>query len=167
MDARTIAVRPIGTIRTPFASPQGVPIQPRAAAGAEGIVDLRPEYAAGLRDLDGFERIWLIYWFDRAAAPRMTVRPYMDDAEHGLFATRAPARPNAIGMSCVRLLAIEGPTLRVADVDMLDGTPLLDIKPYAPQFDVFEVTRAGWLQDRAVQGRRADARFHRPNGDAQ
>jgi len=96
---------------------------------------------------------------------RLTVRPYMDDTERGLFATRAPSRPNPIGISCVKLLGVEDATLRVADVDMLDGTPLVDIKPYAPQFDCFRAARTGWLEGRSVRDKRADNRFHNDEGD--
>ncbi|MFW6163530.1 MAG: tRNA (N6-threonylcarbamoyladenosine(37)-N6)-methyltransferase TrmO, partial [Planctomycetota bacterium] len=136
---------PIGTVHSPFAEARGTPIQPRAAEGAEGTVEVFEPYIAGLADLDGFERIWLLYWFDRAAGARMTVTPFLDGQPRGLFATRAPCRPNPIGLSCVRLLRIEGGVLHVADIDVLDNTPLLDLKPYAPAFDSFDVARTGWL----------------------
>jgi len=161
-------VDPIGVIRTPFATGAGTPIQPAMAQGAEGTVELRPEYAEALSDLDGFERVWLIYWFDRSSEPKLTVTPYMDTQPRGLFATRAPSRPNAIGMSCVRLLGVEGTTLRIADVDMLDGTPLLDIKPYVPRFDAYPDARDGWLAKSPKTVRddvRADDRFHNEEGD--
>ncbi len=138
-------LRPIGVIRTPFPTPEGTPIQPRMAEGAEGEVIVFEEFAEGLRDLEGFERIWLLYWFHCAAEPRLRVRPFLDEAEHGLFATRWPCRPNPIGMSAVRLLEIRGNLLRVGDVDIVDGTPLLDIKPFVPHFDCYEVQRVGWL----------------------
>jgi len=159
MSEHTMTIRPIGVIRTPFRQAAGTPIQPAAAAGAEGSVEIFPQYAAGLKDLDGFERVWLVYWFDRAGPPRLAVRPFLDDVERGLFATRAPSRPNPIGISPVRLLAVEGAVLRVAEVDVLDGTPLLDIKPYAPQFDCFPAARAGWLAGRSPAGRADDGRF--------
>jgi tRNA (adenine37-N6)-methyltransferase len=108
--------------------------------------------------LDGFERIWLIYWFDRARQAEFKVIPYLDREPRGVFATRAPSRPNPIGLSCVRLLAVEGTLLRVADLDVLDGTPLLDIKPYVPDWDVFEVKRVGWY-GLARGSRVADDRF--------
>jgi tRNA-Thr(GGU) m(6)t(6)A37 methyltransferase TsaA len=153
-------LRPIGVIRTPWRQPRGTPIQPPMAEGAEGRVEVDAELADGLADLDGFDRIWLVYWFDRAPDPRLRVTPFMDTVQRGLFATRAPCRPNRIGLSPVRLLRVEGATLHVADVDMLDGSPLLDIKPYAPTFDCFPGARAGWLDesdpDRPV---RADDRF--------
>ena len=154
-------LKPIGIIHTPFKQPNGTPIQPAFAKGAEGVVELYPEYAPGLKDLDGFDRIWLIYFCDRCADYRLIVKPYMDTKERGLFATRAPARPNPIGLSPVKLQRIEASILFVADVDMLDGTPLLDIKPYSPKFDCFEVSRTGWLANTRQDGRKADDRFHK------
>jgi tRNA-Thr(GGU) m(6)t(6)A37 methyltransferase TsaA len=151
-------LKPIGVIRTPFKQAAGTPIQPAFAEGAKGRIELFEEYAEGLRDLDGFERIWLLYWFDRTGPPCMTVTPFMDERPRGLFATRAPCRPNPIGLSPVRLLAVAENVLHVADVDVLDGTPLLDIKPYAPRFDHFHVGRSGWLE-RASGRTAADARF--------
>jgi len=150
---------PIGSIRSPFQEPAGTPIQPAFAGEAEGIVEVLPEYAEGLRDLDGFERIWLIYWLDRAPPPRLLVMPFRDDVHRGLFATRAPCRPNPIGLSCVRLLGIERNLLTVGGVDILDGTPVLDIKPYVPQFDAFPQSRAGWLEKGGNNRTLADHRF--------
>lgn len=155
---------PIGVIHTPFTEPLGTPIQPAAAKGARGTVEVLEKYAEGLKDLDGFERVWLVYWFDRAAETRLLVRPYLVEEAHGLFATRAPCRPNPIGISSVKLVSVEGNVLHVEDVDMLDGTPLLDIKPYVSHFDVFDVERNGWL-DEALRRRKlteaeADGRFH-------
>jgi tRNA-Thr(GGU) m(6)t(6)A37 methyltransferase TsaA len=152
-------VKPIGIIRTPFQEPAGTPIQPSRSGGAKGTIEVFPEYTDGLKDLDGFERIWLIYWLDRAPAPRLLVIPFLDDRERGVFATRAPARPNAIGMSSVRLLRILNNTLEVADVDILDGTPLLDIKPYVAEFDCHSVEKSGWLDQSSQQRSVADARF--------
>ena len=152
-------LKPIGVIRTPFPEPAGTPIQPGMSEGAEGRVIVFDEYREALSDLEGFERIWLVYWFHRAAPARMRVRPFLDSRERGLFATRAPCRPNPIGISCVRLLAIEGNALRISEVDIVDGTPLLDIKPYVPQFDAYPGARAGWLEDAGSGPRRADARF--------
>lgn len=153
-------LEPIGIVHSPLADAAGAPIQPRFAEGVEGTVEVFEPFAAGLRDLEGFERVWLIYWFHRAAPARLSVRPFRDDVEHGLFATRAPCRPNPVGMSAVRLLAMEGRTMRIADVDVLDGTPLLDIKPYAPQFDCYEVQRIGWL-GKGNRRTRADDRFEK------
>ena len=148
----------IGLIHSPYHQAEGTPIQPRWAAGIEGTVELFPEFAPGLRDLVGFDRIWLLYWFDRARTAQLEVVPYLDTQTRGIFATRAPSRPNCIGLSCVRLLAVEGSLLRVADLDALDGTPLLDLKPYVPDFDVFPVERVGWFA-RARGTPVADGRF--------
>jgi len=124
-------------------------------------VELFAGFRAGLRDIEGFERIWLLYSFDRASEPQLLARPYLDAMERGIFATRSPARPNCIGMSPVRLLGMQGAALLVADVDMLDGTPLLDIKPYVPAFDHFPVERVGWYKGVSAQGAVADGRFER------
>ncbi len=156
----TCELRVIGTIRSPLIEPAGAPIQPVYAEGLVGTVEVFEPYAEGLADLAGFERIWVLYWCHLASAPSMRVIPYRDNLERGLFATRAPARPNPIGLSCVRLLAVEGRRLRVADLDILDHSPLLDIKPYVPEFDSFPESRAGWLSRPAVQRKRADDRFH-------
>jgi len=155
----SLQLDPIGIIRSPFTQAAGTPIQASMAEGATGTVEILPAFAAGLKDLDGFDRIWLLYWFDRAVAPKLIVTPYLDDQPHGVFATRAPARPNAIGMSAVRLLRIDNCTLHVADVDILDGTPLLDIKPYVPQFDHLPAERTGWLRQACNRRRTADRRF--------
>ena len=151
---------PIGIIHSPHSQPTGTPVQSTYATGFTGTVEIFPAFAAGLRDLAGFERIWLIYWFDRVCAAQLEVVPYLDTASHGIFATRAPCRPNPIGFSSVRLLGIDGNLLRVADLDMLDGTPLLDLKPYVPAFDAFTAERIGWCS-RLAEGTRpvADDRF--------
>ncbi len=154
-----LQLEPIGYIKTPFLEPAGTPIQPSRARGARGTVRLEPQYVEGLRDLDGFERIWLIYWLHKAAPPRMLVTPFLDTREHGVFATRAPARPSPIGLSAVRLVAVQGNVLEVEDVDMIDGTPLLDIKPYAPEFDCYPGSAAGWLDEVSAGRRLADDRF--------
>ena len=121
-------------------------------------MEVFPEFAPGLRDLDGFARIWLVYWFNRARAAQLAVVPYLDMQSRGIFATRAPNRPNAIGFSCVELLAVDGNRLQVADLDVLDGTPLLDIKPFIPDYDVFPAERVGWYALARGTGK-ADERF--------
>jgi tRNA (adenine37-N6)-methyltransferase len=148
----------IGTIHSPFTATSGTPIQPRFST-AEGSVELFEPYAAALADLAGFDRIWLLYWFDRTSPARVTVTPFMDDTLRGLFATRAPCRPNPIGMSCVQILGVDGRTLRVGQIDILDNTPLLDIKPYAPRFDHLPADRSGWLDAIPPPRTTADDRF--------
>ena len=153
-------IKPIGVIHSPFHSPAGVPIQPVFADGVEGTVEVFEPFVEALSDLDGFERVWLLYWFDRVAGFKPKVTPYLDGTPRGLFATRAPSRPNPIGLSCVELRAVRGSTLHVANLDVLDGTPLLDIKPYVGKFDRFDVTRNGWLDTAAGHRPRADERFY-------
>ena len=156
-----IEFRPIGVIRTPFTTVDGMPIQASAAEGASGRIELDPGYVDALQDLDGFSHIILLYHLDRTGPARMHVTPYLDDREHGLFATRSPARPNPIGLSTVRLVSIAGNVLEIADVDILDGTPLLDIKPYVPALDDRPEARIGWYTDRLDRliGARSDRRF--------
>lgn len=147
MAGRHFILQPIGVIHTPFTSPSEVPIQ-AARSDTAGCVEVYPEYAPALKDLDGFSHVILVYWFHRADGFSFTVRPYLDDEQHGLFATRYPARPNPIGLSVVELVAVEGCTLQVRGVDVLDGTPLLDIKPFVPAFDHREGAQVGWLTGR-------------------
>ena len=156
-----IRMTEIGRVHSPFKQATGTPIQPYRAGSAPGYITLRPEFTDGLEDLEGFDRVWLIYWFHRASAARMSVIPYRDTLSHGLFATRVPARPNTIGLSCVRLLNIEGNILRLAEVDILDNTPLLDIKPYVPLYDNYPVQRCGWLDTVPDSPVVADDRFER------
>lgn len=153
-------LKPIGIIHTPFQQAAGTPIQPAAGGSIEGRVEVFSDYQAGLADLEGFERIWLLYWFDRVGPMQLLVTPFLDDRKRGIFATRAPCRPNPIGLSCVRIKTIERNIITVLGIDILDQTPLLDIKPYVPQFDCFENSRCGWLQGKQPHGRSADERFH-------
>jgi len=156
----------IGRIHSFFKQATGTPIQPSRSRGAEGYAEIAPQFAAALKDLEGFDRVWLIYWFDRASAAKLRVIPYRDVAERGLFATRAPARINPIGLSNVRLLRIEGTLLRLADVDILDDTPLLDIKPYVPQYDSYSVQRCGWVDSVPDLPVLADDRFEKKPANA-
>jgi tRNA (adenine37-N6)-methyltransferase len=156
----SITMQVIGVIRSPFTEAAGTPIQPVYGSGIEGTVLLNEPLSSALDDIEGFERIWLIYWMDRTGPFKPRVLPYRDTVEHGLFATRSPNRPNPIGMSVVRFLRREGVTLFIADMDILDGTPLLDIKPYVPEFDCRPNSRAGWFEKAGVDRRLADGRFH-------
>jgi tRNA-Thr(GGU) m(6)t(6)A37 methyltransferase TsaA len=156
-----IRYQPIGIIRSPFADIKGMPIQPNGAIGVPGTVELCPQFAPGLQDLDGFSHLLLLYHFHRAPARELTVTPFLDSCPHGTFATRAPSRPNPIGLSVVRLLSMEGHTLHIENVDILDGTPLLDIKPYVPEFDSWVAERIGWLEHSRLTADkvRSDDRF--------
>ncbi len=141
-----IEYNPIGIIHSPFKSPEGTPIQPSAAKGVRGEVDVYPEFAEGIEDLAGFSHVILLYHFHLSKKYNLKVKPFLDDQYHGLFATRAPARPNPIGLSVVRLTKIDNATLHVRDMDIVDKTPLLDIKPYVAEFDVRAVDKTGWLE---------------------
>jgi len=156
-----IIYKPIGIIHSPFKEPRGTPIQPSAAGDVEGMVEVFPEYVEGLKDIEGFSHLILIYHFHLVKRSALQVKPYMDDQSHGVFATRAPARPNSIGISIVRLLEVEDTKLHIQGVDVVDGTPLLDIKPYVPQFDAGAVERIGWLETNVNRLPRAkdDGRF--------
>lgn len=140
-----LSVTPIGLICSPHTEAKDAPIQPvYADQQAVGHVEVDPHYADCLKDIEGFERIWLLYWFHKAGEVSQLVTPYLDQQEHGVFATRYPARPNPIGFSSVRLTGRDGCVLFIADVDILDQTPLLDIKPYIRKFDCFDTQRHGW-----------------------
>jgi len=143
-----VKYKPIGIIYSPFKQPHGTPIQSAGAQDIEGTVELVPEYMEGLKDIDGFSHIILVYNFHLAKGHSLKVKPYMDDQSRGVFATRAPTRPNPIGISIVRLVRVDGNTLHIKDVDIIDGTPLLDIKPYVPEFDIRKAEKIGWLEKR-------------------
>ncbi len=168
-DGTDIALYPIGTIHTPFAEAVGTPIQGALSGQARGEVVVNSALGEGLADLDGFSHIILIYLFDRITKARLKVKPYLDTEHRGIFATRSPSRPNPIGITVVRLIEIDGLILRVSGVDMLDGTPLLDIKPSIPQFDDHQHRRCGWFEPHLEALRDgqtvpvADDRFHRKN----
>lgn len=140
-----IKYKPIGIIHSPFRKPRGTPIQPSAARDIQGTVEIFSEYVEGLKDIEGFSHITLIYHLHLSKRYSLKIKPFMDDTPRGLFATRAPSRPNPIGISTVRLDKVEGTTLYIRDVDIVDGTPLLDIKPYVPEFDLREKFKRGWL----------------------
>ena len=160
--AEEILFSPIGVIHTPFSRLEGMPIQPGGARDVVGQLELRPELAPALADLDGFSHVYLLYCFHASQGFAPVVTPYLDKTPRGLFATRAPRRPNPIGLSVVEVLAVAGNVVTVRGVDVLDGTPLLDIKPYAPAFDApAGPVRGGWTEGCGgdVAGARADARF--------
>ena len=148
--------KPIGIIRTPHVETSQTPIQPVFAKGIPGTVEVFPEYVDGLMDLDKFSHLYLLYYFNRAKETKLKVKPYLEDELHGIFATRAPHRPNKIGISVVKLLKIEKNILHIEDVDILNGTPLLDIKPYIARFDTRDEVRSGWQDE--IQDDTADVR---------
>jgi tRNA (adenine37-N6)-methyltransferase len=159
-----ILFHPIGVVHSSFLQQAGTPIQSALADDAKGWIDVDPAFALALQDLHEFERIWVLYHLDRTADFKPLVTPFLDTTRRGLFATRSPARPNPIGISVLRLLSVEGVRVDVAGMDILDGTPLLDIKPYVPDFDAFSPSRAGWFDRVAKVGTRADGRFDRCPG---
>ena len=156
-----IEFTPIGIIHSPFMEPEGMPIQPVGAARVKGTVEVFENFHPGLEDLDGFSHIILLYHFHRSHGFDLRVVPFMDSRKRGLFATRAPKRPNPIGLSVVQLDKIEHGVLHIQNVDILDGTPLLDIKPYVPEFDAQVEVRTGWLEKarKTVSRRKSDDRF--------
>ncbi len=144
MSEKKITFRPIGVIRSGHARAEETPIQPAFAEGCVGRAEILEEFEEGLRDLEGFSHVYLIYYLHGAGPPHLLVKPFLDDKVRGVFATRSPNRPNPIGLSVVRLLRREGRVLHLDRLDVLDGTPLLDIKPYSARFDRIEDTRNGW-----------------------
>ena len=158
---------PIGIIHTPFAEPTGMPIQPAGGREITGTVEIYPEFADGLMDIEGFSRIMLIYHFHRSRTCRLQLVPFLDTRPHGVFSTRAPNRPNPIGISIVSLMGREGTCLQISGVDMLDETPLLDIKPYLPECDAFCSERTGWFPSEGAHftTTRSDDRFSGTKSD--
>jgi tRNA-Thr(GGU) m(6)t(6)A37 methyltransferase TsaA len=153
-----ILIRPIGVVWSTFATPEGMPIQ---AAGSEvrGTIEIYPEFIDGARDLDGFDHLIVLYHFHLATKESLRVTPFLDDEPRGVFATRAPTRPNRIGVSVVQLLKLTGNVLDIANLDMISGTPVIDIKPYVPAFDTRAPGRIGWFAgklDRIVSVRADD-----------
>ncbi len=147
MNSEDILFKPIGIIHSPHKVLNEIPIQPVFAENIEGTVELYPEFIKGLKSLKHFSHIFLFYHFHKSEKTMLNLKPYLADEEHGIFATRAPHRPNKIGMSLVRLVNIEENILCLKDVDILDGTPLLDIKPYIKRFDSREDVLSGWQDD--------------------
>jgi len=159
-----IKFQQIGTIHTPFKETSDMPIQPAGARGVCGTIEILPEFAEGLKDLEGFSHLILIYHFHRVQKTKLSVTPFMDTKKRGVFATRAPMRPNPIGLSIVKLLDVEGNKIDIENVDMINNTPLLDIKPYVPEFDHQPYVRVGWLEKYRdkVHNHKSDDRFKHP-----
>lgn len=156
-----IILKPIGKIHSPYKKLEGMPIQPTGASGVVGTIELFKEFEGTLKDLEGFSHIYIIYLFHQSSGWKKTVKPFMDVVERGLFATRAPRRPNPIGLSLVEIKFISENMIEIANVDVLDGTPLLDIKPYIPEFEPTDSIRIGWMEGKAKKARskRSDTRF--------
>jgi len=154
-------MEPIGVIHSPFVKPEGMPIQPAGASGVEGTVEVFEQFRQGLKDLDGFSHIILLYYFHLSKGFSLQVIPFLDTCFRGVFATRAPKRPNPVGLSIVQLNRVEDGVLHIENVDIIDGTPLLDIKPYVKEFDCHSEVRSGWIEKSGltVSERKSDLRF--------
>lgn len=162
MQSKQITINSIGIIHTPFNDINGMPIQPLAAKGVQGHIELFPEYLEGLTDLEGFSHITLLYYFHKINGYDLLVKPFMDTETHGIFSTKSPKRPNSIGCSTVKLLGIENNIVHIEMVDMLNGTPLIDIKPFFSKFDNRINTKSGWLDNQEnilIRNLRSDTRF--------
>lgn len=157
----SIIFSPVGVIHTPFKEPKGTPIQTTAGRNVQATVEIFPEYEPGLKDLEGFSHIYLIFHLHLAGPCKLVTRPFLDTEERGIFSIRGPNRPNPIGISIVRLVRVEGNILHIRDVDMVDGTPLLDIKPYIPRVDRRDDYTIGWLEGKVehFEDTVADRRF--------
>lgn len=156
-----ITFKPIGLIHSPFTELEEMPIQPSGSLGVKGFFEIHPEFSHALQDLDGFSHLYAIYYFHKVQNWQAKVIPFLDTQERGLFATRAPKRPNPIGISLLEIICIKENRIDVNNIDILDGTPLLDIKPYIPQFEPAENIRIGWLNGKVqnVSNKRSDKRF--------
>jgi len=156
-----ITFEAIGLIFSPFKDLEAMPIQPTSEASAPGRVEIFPDYVKGLKDVDGFSHLILLYYMHAIRKQALIVTPFLDSSPRGIFATRAPTRPNPIGLSIVKLIRVDGGVLHVDDLDVLDGTPLLDLKPYVPEFDHRPEARIGWLEKAKgeIKLKTADDRF--------
>jgi len=158
---KQIKLNPIGIVHSPFFEAKGTPIQVPASKNTGGIVEVFTEFEEGLKDIEGFSHIILIYYFHLLKKTSLQSIPFLDSIVRGVFATRAPGRPNKIGFSVVKLERVEGNTLFIENLDIIDGTPLLDIKPCVPKFDFRDVTKTGWLENviHALPDAKDDGRF--------
>ncbi len=145
--SEVVSYKPIGILRTPHTISKKTPIQPVYAKGIRAKAIIHQQYVDGLQDIEGFSHVVLIYHLHKAKEPHLIIKPYMQDIFRGVFATRSPHRPNPIGMSVVKLIRHDGNVLEVEDIDILDDTPLLDIKPYIARFDILPDIRSGWQQE--------------------
>ncbi|MFZ5803047.1 MAG: tRNA (N6-threonylcarbamoyladenosine(37)-N6)-methyltransferase TrmO [Candidatus Omnitrophota bacterium] len=150
---KIIQLKPIGVIHTPYKEPKGIPIQGKFEKGVTGTIRLFPKYRAGLKDIEGFSHLILLYHFNRSKEERLIGKPFLEDVDHGIFAIRSPHRPNHIGFSIVKLKSVKGATITFTEVDILDGTPLLDIKPYVKHFDSRDKVKNGWIDNHFKSGK--------------
>jgi tRNA-Thr(GGU) m(6)t(6)A37 methyltransferase TsaA len=150
---KNITIKPVGIIHTPYKEPKGMPIQGKFKRGVTGTAKLFPEYKAGLKDIEEFSHVILIYHFNRSKEEKLIGKPFLEDIEHGIFAIRSPNRPNHIGFSIVKLKRLKGDILTFSEVDILDGTPLLDIKPYVKHFDSRDKVKNGWIDKHFKTGK--------------
>lgn len=157
----SVLFSPVGVVHSPHKELSGMPVQPPSAAGIAGEIEIFPEFAEGLLDIEGFSRIMVFYHLHRSAGPLLSAIPFLDTVPHGVFASRIPRRPNPLGFSVVRLLSRDRNILKIADVDILDGTPVLDIKPYVPEFDSYPNESSGWFAGKLddMSSKRSDDRF--------
>ena len=161
MNKEWIIYRPIGIIHTEFQDKRDAPIQGVFGKQAKGEVEVFPDFAAGLKDIGAFSHLILIYHFHRADVYSLIRRPFLEDKEHGIFAIRHFKRPNPIGLSVVKLESVKGNVLAISEVDILDGTPLLDIKPFVPSFDHRDGAKSGWVSNPQVDMARGESGKHR------
>jgi tRNA (adenine37-N6)-methyltransferase len=162
--AKKIIIKPIGVISTPYKEPKGMPIQGKFKSGVTGTARIFPEYKSGLKDIDGFSHVILIYYFNRAKEEKLTGSPFLEDTEHGIFAIRGPNRPNHIGFSIVKLESVKRDMITFSEVDILDGTPLLDIKPYVKYFDSRDKVKNGWIDKHFKSGKIPKRARSQPEG---
>ncbi len=154
--AKQYEIKPIGVIHSPYKTKQQCPIQAAAAPQGKGTIEIFPEYSAGLKDIDTFSHVILLYLFDQAGEVKLVRPTFLDDTPHGVFASRHPCRPNGIGFSIVKLDSCDGNSIEVSGIDVLDGTPLVDIKPYLPRFDCPDDANNGWAEDKQLRPKPQD-----------
>lgn len=154
-------IKPIGVIHSPYKSLINMPIQPKSAPDVEGQLEIYDEYSEGLKDLEGFSHVYILFSFHKASRTELIVKPFMDENLRGVFSTRSPLRPNHIGISLVEIVKIENNIVTFKGVDTLDGTPLLDIKPYIKKFDTVDKSTSGWQKEKPqdITGIKSDDRF--------
>jgi tRNA (adenine37-N6)-methyltransferase len=160
-----ITFKPIGIVHSPYKEPKNVPIQAIASNGTEGTIEIYPQYTEGLRDIEGFSHLIVLFHLHLVTGSPLVVKPFLDDQMHGVFATRSPSRPNKIGFSVVQLIKKEGNILYIKDLDMIEGTPVIDIKPYIPEFDSIQYAKTGWFANKIskLETTRDDGRFCKGN----